>query len=167
MKFSPGSRRVSAATLIGLWLAGCGGGGGARAEASPNGPITSPSEPPPSASSSVVVYEDITSMELLKGPLDSSSWKTVAAYRRGEDAWSRLAQGRQLAVYRSASARNDAVSTHSPVTGSGYMLCPVCIAAACAATTSSRPVLPSGSLETAGSVRGRSARGCCSGTVLS
>lgn len=117
MKFSPGSRRVSAATLIGLWLAGCGGGGGARAEASPNGPITSPSEPPPSASSSVVVYEDITSMELLKGPLDSSSWKTVAAYRRGEDAWSRLAQGRQLAVYRSASARNDAVTIYDLASG--------------------------------------------------
>lgn len=64
-----------------------------------------------------MVYEDTTSGELLKGPLDSSTWKTVAAYRRGEDAWSILALGRQLAVYRSASTKNDTITIYDLPSG--------------------------------------------------
>lgn len=121
MKFPNGATRVLTVTLIGLWLSGCGGGGGSDAEASPNGPITNPTDPPPSMASEFVVYEDTSSNELLKGPLDSSSWKTLAAYRRGQDAWSRLASGRQLGVYRSASSQNDAITIYDVASGQATM----------------------------------------------
>jgi hypothetical protein len=64
-----------------------------------------------------VIYEDTASGELLKGPLDSSSWQTLAPYRRGQDGWSRLASGRQLALYRSASAHNDTVTVYDVASG--------------------------------------------------
>jgi len=116
MKFPTGAKGVLAATLLGLWLAGCGGGGGSDAEASPSGPITNPTDPPPTVSGDFIVYEDTASNELLKGPLDSSSWKTLASYRRGQDGWSRLASGQQLALYRSASSQNDALTIYNVAT---------------------------------------------------
>jgi hypothetical protein len=68
-----------------------------------------------------VIYEDTASGELLKGPLDGSGWQTFAPYRRGQDGWSRLAAGRQLALYRSASARNDTVTVYDVASGQAVL----------------------------------------------
>lgn len=112
-----GAKSALATAMVGLWLAGCGGGGSSDAVASPNGPITNPIDPMPTASADFVIYEDSASSELLKGPLDSSSWQTFTSYRRGQDAWSRLASGKQLALYRSASSQNDAVTVYDVASG--------------------------------------------------
>lgn len=111
MTLSIGPKHTLGAAVLVLWLVGCGGGGGSEVQASPGGPIVNPSIPPTS-SSEFVVFEDTASSELLSGSLDGNSWRTLAAYRRGQDAWSRLAAGRQLAVYRSASSQNDAVTLY-------------------------------------------------------